>query len=66
MQFLFYTNSEESAVPAQAFDESCDNEWRMCMNDKRMLIKIAGILRESDMITPEEEAAMLEMIRLEA
>lgn len=66
MQFFVDAGNEERAVTEGTFDESCDNEWRMCMNDKRMLIKIAGILRESDMITPEEEAAMLEMIRLEA
>ena len=42
-----------------------ETEVQLHMNEKQMLRKIARILRDKDLITPEEEAAMLEQIRLE-
>ena len=35
------------------------------MDEKQMLKKIARILRENNLITPEEEAAMIEQILCE-
>lgn len=40
-------------------------EVQIHMDEKQMLRKIARILRDKDLITLEEEAAMIEQIQLE-
>lgn len=40
-------------------------EVQIQMDEKQMLRKIAGILRDKDLITLEEAAAMIEQIQLE-